>query len=307
MRCLFVVPAAIIALAYMALPAQSMTFKIAQDLDEKISVIIGEGRIEQGDAERLEKIVPLANRDKFGNIPIYLNSLGGEVGAAFEIVGVMDREEFSALVPSGARCASACASIVYISARFHQVLGTGALGIHTCYRRDKNSGTPEPDSFCNEVIAQSAVQHGTSHGAVQMWQENTAPEDMAWIGQDVACQYGLCGPPGFSGTLAIPSFDCKTAKLPSEKAICSNKRLARHEADLSKSYHELLQKMPEADKEALRIGQRAWLKYRDSCAGDAIESCLLQRMNARWSQILEMDNQLFLQSLKLRKESNVTP
>jgi len=301
MRCLFVVPAAIMALAYMALPAQSMTFKIEWSSGAKINLIIAEGSIEQGDAERLEKIIPLAGRDQFGNIPIYLNSLGGEVDAAFDIVRVMDREEFSALVPSGASCASACASIVYISARFHQVLGTGALGIHSCYRRDKNSGTPEPDSFCNEVIVENAVQHGTSWGALHGWQTDIGPESVVWIGQEVACKYGLCGPPGFSGTLAIPSFDCKTAKLPSEKAICSNKRLARHEADLSKSYHELLQKLPWQDEEALRIRQHTWLKYRESC--EANESCLLQRMDARWSEILKMNTQLLFQSL--RKEPNV--
>jgi hypothetical protein len=145
--------------------ASAMEFRIDRnDVDEEITV--GDGPIVDGDAGRLEAIIPKVGRDQYGNIPLYLNSPGGAVDAAFALVEVMDRYEFSALVPSGARCASACASIVYISARFHQVVGTGLLGIHTCYVRN----TLEPSAFCNDKIAKNAIAHGTSYGAVNMWQ-----------------------------------------------------------------------------------------------------------------------------------------
>lgn len=127
--------------------AEAMTFRIQWAEESKINLIIGEGPIEHGDAERLEKVIPLADRDRYGNIRLYLNSPGGSVKAAFEIVKVMDREEFSAIVGSGSRCASACASIVYISARFHLVVGTGLIGIHSCYSVNKKSGAPEPSTF----------------------------------------------------------------------------------------------------------------------------------------------------------------
>jgi hypothetical protein len=169
----------------------------------------------------------------------------------------MDREEFSAYVRSGGRCASACASVVYIFARHHLVLGTGLLGIHTCYTVSDKSGPPEPSSFCNEIIAQNAVNHATSYGAIQMWQRDTGPSEMAWIGQDVTCKYGLCGPPGFDDTIAVPSYNCAAAKLPSEIAICSNKRLARHEASLSNFFLQTLKAMAGTDKEAFRAEQRA--------------------------------------------------
>jgi uncharacterized protein YecT (DUF1311 family) len=264
----------------------AMTFRTIENPEDKTVVILGDGPIEHGDAERLEKVIPLAGRDQYGNIVLYLNSPGGSVEAAFDIVKVMDREEFSALVSSGSRCASACASVVYISARFHLVLGTGLLGIHTCYFENRSDGAREPSSFCNELIAQNAVKHGTSYGAIQMWQRHTAPDQMAWIGQDVACEYGLCGPPGFDRTLAVPSFDCKTAKLQSELAICANKRLARHEASLSKYYFQAIQSMPPDERERFRAEQRAWLRYRDSCPGDRVEACLLERMQARWDQVI---------------------
>jgi uncharacterized protein YecT (DUF1311 family) len=199
----------------------------------------------------------------------------------------MDRHEFSALVSSNAECASACASIVYISARFHQVVGTGRLGFHTCYTRGTSTDTPEPSSFCNDIIAENAYKHGTSQGAVNMLQRKYGPETMAWLEQDVACKYGLCGPPGFDNTLAIPSFDCRTAKLESEIAICSNKRLARQEASISKWYFETMRYLPSSgEREKLRAEQRAWLKYRDSCKGPDVADCLLIRMTERYNEIL---------------------
>jgi hypothetical protein len=206
----------------------AMEFHIEFNPEEKIGVIVGEGAIIAGDATRLEAMLGKAGRDEYGNIVLYLDSPGGSVAAAFEMVKIMDREEFSALVASGSICASACASIVYISARFHQILGSGKLGIHTCYYT--KNGPPEPAPFCNEQIAKNAYEHGTSYGAVNMWQKSYGAESMAWIGRDVACKFGLCGPPGFDATRAVPSFDCKLAKRPSELAICSNKgwRGTRH-------------------------------------------------------------------------------
>jgi hypothetical protein len=54
--------------------AEAMTFRIERNSEEKINVIIGDGPIEDGDAQRLERIIPHADRDRYGNIPLYLNS-----------------------------------------------------------------------------------------------------------------------------------------------------------------------------------------------------------------------------------------
>ena len=148
--------------------------------------------------------------------------------------------------------------------------------------------TPEPSAFCNKKIAENAIDHGTSYSAVNMWQREYGPDSMAWIGQDVACKYGLCGPPGFDDTPAIPSFDCGTAKQESEIAICSNKRLARHEASLAKIYFETLKSLPQNEMEEFRAQQRAWLKYRDSCKGSDMTSCLLTRMENRYTEIMKL-------------------
>lgn len=265
----------------------AMEFRIEIDPEEHISVVIGEGTIIEGDAARLENVIKQADRDRYGNIVLYLNSPGGSVAAAFGMVEVMDREEFTALVSSNAICASACASVVYVSARFHQIIGTGKLGIHSCYIKNNPADKLEPSTFCNDQIAQNAINHGTSYGAVNMWQREYGPETMAWIDKDVACQFGLCGPPGFDDTPATPSFDCRSAKQSSELAICSNKRLARHEASLAKMYFKTITNMPVQEAKRFRAEQRAWLKFRDTCQGPRVEFCLLDRMSSRRKEIVE--------------------
>jgi uncharacterized protein len=121
-----------------------------------------------------------------------------------------------------------------------------------------------------------------------MWQREYGPDSMAWIGHDVACKYGLCGPPGFDDTPAIPAFDCRTAKQESEIAICSNKRLARHEASLAKVYFKTLKGLPQDEKDKFRAQQRVWLKYRESCKGSDVTSCLLSRIDDRYAEILQL-------------------
>jgi hypothetical protein len=170
--------------------ASAMQFWVAPN-----GAIVAEKEIVDGDAERLEQIIPkITKRDNYENIPMFLNSPGGYVKAAMEMVKVMDKYHMTAIVGPGAVCASACASILYISADFHIVIGTGTLGFHTCYLQRKDDAKI-PDSFCNELTAQNAADHGTSYGAVHMWMTDPHPSHVAWIGAEVACKFGLCGPP----------------------------------------------------------------------------------------------------------------
>ena len=98
---------------------------------EKFNAVLAVGPIEKGDAEKFEKVIPLAGRDMFGNIALVINSPGGSVEEAFKIVEIMDREEVSVYVPG--TCASACRSIIYLSGRFHIVLDKGSIGFHPCF------------------------------------------------------------------------------------------------------------------------------------------------------------------------------
>jgi uncharacterized protein YecT (DUF1311 family) len=268
---------------FLTVASQAMEFHLEHENGS--NVIVADGEIIAGDPGRLQAAAAKAGRDKFGNIRMYLNSPGGSLAAAFGMVEVMDREEFTALVTGDLKCASACASIVYLSARMHLVTDNGMLGLHTCY----SSLDKEPLDLCNRLIAENAVKHGTSYGAVNMWQSTYRPESMAWLGADVACKFGLCGPPGVDETEARPSFDCRRVQKPSESAICASGRLSRHEASLANLYTKLIQNSPADERERLRAEQRAWLKYRDSCDGIEIESCLLQRIDLRYQELLSQE------------------
>jgi uncharacterized protein YecT (DUF1311 family) len=264
--------------------AQGMDFDVRPY--EGRRTIFGDGPIVDGDADRLATAISRADRDQFGNIPIFLNSPGGSVAAALELVKLMDRVEFSPLVGSGAECASACASIVYISARYHLVIGSGRIGLHTCYAKDASGRAPEPSAFCNEAIRENAVRHGTSYSAIRMW-DDYAPGEMAWFDARIACEIGLCGPPGFDRVLAFPSFDCRKAMLESEKRICSDKRLARHEASMAKTYAEALAAAGSAEEKGrLREAQRKWLATRDNCDEPGLIDCLLQALDNRQQALL---------------------
>jgi hypothetical protein len=282
--------------------AHSMEFSIRPHEGRKI--IIADGSIQNGDAEKLAATIPLADRDQYGNIPMYLNSPGGSVGAAFELVKLMDLHEFSALVGSEAICASACASIVFISARYHLVIGSGRIGLHTCYSKGSGSSAPEPSAFCNEEIRENAVRHGTSYSAIRMW-DDYAPGDMAWFDAETACRIGLCGPPGFDHVLAVPSFDCRRAKLESEKLICADKRLSRHEASMAKVYAKAIAIGSSNEKAKLRQAQRDWLSIRDQCREPKAAECILRAIDDRreilWNYVIQNRRRLVEIGLKARK------
>jgi uncharacterized protein YecT (DUF1311 family) len=266
--------------------ARSMDFHTVYNSQDKIRVIIGKGEIVDGDVERLRQTIPSADRDAIGNIALYLDSPGGSVKTAFEMVELMDKEEFSVMVGSNMVCLSACSSILYLSGRFHIVLGSGIIGFHTCYIR-KGDAVPEPSALCNKAIVDNAFQHGTSVGAIRGYIEETSAYEMVSIGADVACSYGLCGPPGFEEIYAIPSFNCAKAEKASEIAICADKQLARHEATISKSYSRISAALPKQHKSQFRALQAKWLAVRDACSGLSVKSCLLDTMRARENELSE--------------------
>nr|WP_318290070.1 ATP-dependent Clp protease proteolytic subunit [Paraburkholderia sp. BL8N3] len=138
--------------------APGMDFKIYYQPQLELKMVIGEGRIEEGDAEKFLAFAKMADRDHEGLIALVLNSPGGSVEAAFRVVDAMDKVRVYTTVPDSARCASACASILFASGERRSVVGTGQLGFHSCYRRDGRTYTE--DSLCNEIISANAMQRG---------------------------------------------------------------------------------------------------------------------------------------------------
>lgn len=173
-------------------PALGMEFRIYFQPELKQRVVIGEGPITDGDDVRFLAAVKNADRDSKGHITLVLNSLGGSVQAAFRLVRAMDEVKVYAVVPDNTLCASACASIVYVSAERHLVIGTGRLGFHTCYAGQAQRN--DPSAVCNEIIAKNAVSRGTSYASVDLFTQDFGPTKMAWLDKRLACQIGLCRP-----------------------------------------------------------------------------------------------------------------
>ena len=105
--------------------AAGMDFRIYYQPQLSQKMVIGEGKIQDGDAARFQSVARLADRDDEGLVTLVLNSPGGNVEAAFRLVDAMDKVRVYTAVPDHARCASACASIVFASGERRSVVGSG--------------------------------------------------------------------------------------------------------------------------------------------------------------------------------------
>ncbi|WP_455181523.1 lysozyme inhibitor LprI family protein [Azospirillum palustre] len=81
---------------------------------------------------------------------------------------------------------------------------------------------------------------------------------------------------------AEPSFDCKAASTPVEKAICADPKLADADREIADLYKVLQDLSAAADRDRLRTEQRSWLAQRNQCATAATPgSCLGPVLDAR--------------------------
>lgn len=153
-------------------------------------VIVLSGPIEAGDAQRFAQIVGKA--DVFPHrVPVLLlDSPGGSVRSALELSDEMDLRPVHTVVPNGASCASACASVVFVAGRYRTVEHFGRLGQHSC------SAGGVADQRCNEVLARHAANHGVSAGSVAAFVTYTPPDDIQWFSREDADGWGLTKYPG---------------------------------------------------------------------------------------------------------------
>jgi uncharacterized protein YecT (DUF1311 family) len=261
-----------------------MDFKIYYQPELALKVVIGEGEIQDGDAEKFLAFARTADRDDEGLVTLILDSPGGNVEAAFRIVDAMDRVHVYTAVPDDARCASACASILFASGERRSVIGSGLLGFHSCYRRD--GGTYAKDSLCNEIIAANAMRRGISHAGINRFVKQYGAQDMAWVGHDVACKslQGLCKPGLLeiqAGTKValIRSLECSKLISIQAQLVCGDAELTRMDKKLTEIYSQKMKASANTNKMRLRAAQRAWLRNsRNACTDKA---CLLRSYQLR--------------------------
>ncbi|MCP3712985.1 ATP-dependent Clp protease proteolytic subunit [Paraburkholderia sp. CNPSo 3274] len=268
----------------------AMEFKIYYQPDLKLKMVIGKGKIQSGDAEGFLAAASLADRDSEGLVPLVLDSPGGNVEAAFRVVDAMDQVRVYTIVPDDARCASACASILFASGERRSVMGTGQLGFHSCYRRA--GSTYAEDSLCNEIIAANAMQRGVSHAGINRFVKQYGAAEMAWVGRNIACTllHGLCRPglletqPATKAALTR-SFNCSELISAQAQLVCGDSQLASIDKTMAEVFNQKLK--VSTNKGRLRAEQRAWLRNSRNACGD--KACLLKSYQLRVAELKRRD------------------
>jgi hypothetical protein len=193
------VAAALLLLAVLVLPASAMSFQLLQS-GKGQRAVLASGEIDPGDAAGLLAALNLATRSRNGTKQLLLDSPGGHVDEAFAMADVMDQVGVSTVVPARAMCASACASVLFVSGKYRTLQPGGALVIHSCF--DERDGAVMTD--CNALIAEHA-QHEGSSGAMMMALQQVAGTHavLVFTVGGAAC-FGLTRAPGTSARHVAP-------------------------------------------------------------------------------------------------------
>lgn len=170
--------------------AEAMTFSTVTRADG-LRIVLAEGSVGDGDAERLRVALRSADRDHAGFKVMALDSPGGAIVEAFAMVDVMDREKVATVVRPGATCASACAQVLFLSGGHRTIEGDGRLGLHACH----TAADRRRSVACNELIAQNAMARGTPYGSIMVFLHLTGPTQMRWVGREEAHYLGFTRKP----------------------------------------------------------------------------------------------------------------
>jgi hypothetical protein len=162
------------------------------------------GAIEPGDSTTFAAAISQVRPSAHGLPIVLLDSPGGHVETAMAISRVMDENPVHTIIPFGGRCASACASILFIAGNWRTIEEGGLMGQHSC------SIFGVANDACNERLAQHAVEHGVAHGAVAAFVTYIPPDDIGWLDRTSADCWSITRYPfeskGFFGR-SHPCFD----------------------------------------------------------------------------------------------------
>ena len=153
---------------------------------------MAQGDIERGDARRLAKALERADPDRHGTRQLYLESDGGLVSEALKMADVMREVGVTTIVRDGKVCASACASVLFVSGRYRTVERGGMLAIHSCF--DVRNGRAA--SRCNAIISAHAETVGVSGFAMMALQEAAGSGGVIMFDTEDAACFGFTLKPG---------------------------------------------------------------------------------------------------------------
>ena len=163
---------------YLAKPIAAAEVETTIWRDHRVLSLTGE--IDSGTADRVLELSSAIAPLPHGHPVVLLNSNGGSVSEALAIASILSSRDYHTVVPNGSSCASACASIVFVSGALRTIETKGALGQHSCSRNGI------PDQACNDLLAQHAMKHGVSHGSVAAFVTYSRPDEMVWFSREDA-------------------------------------------------------------------------------------------------------------------------
>lgn len=164
-------------------PAGALEFETRDWSGHRVLHVTGD--IQEGDAAQFSKHLASAPSLPHGLPVVLLDSGGGSVAEALQISDLFRAKPVHTVIPDGAMCASACASILFVAGTLRTVEQGGLLGQHSC------SSLGVQNDACNEVIANHAISHGVSHGSIAAFVTYAPPEDMIWFSRQDADCWGI--------------------------------------------------------------------------------------------------------------------
>ncbi len=82
-----------------------------------------------------------------------------------------------------------------------------------------------------------------------------------------------------------PSFNCRYARSRSERAVCSNERLAAKDRAMSSLFYSALADADPRTRAVLRRTRDRFLAYREGCNSD---TCIAQAYDGRMDEIRDI-------------------
>ena len=92
--------------------------------------------------------------------------------------------------------------------------------------------------------------------------------------------------PPLQAAPVAPSFDCRADTNAVERAICGDPALSARDRLLSETYYRLADRLPQAERTAMRDQQRDWIRRRNAC-GNLVQ-CIAQTYDQRIAQLQTM-------------------
>jgi hypothetical protein len=167
-------------LSTIVFPAHAMTYSFHKLSAHEI-VIDASGRIEQGELLALQRFMNNYIPQGLVVRGISLNSRGGEINDAADLVKYVKKEGWNTSIPAGGVCASACV-MVWSSGAEKSALYPFWVGVHQSFddyaNKDgtlSNTGTQEMDGV---LRANGAPEH------VLEMQQTTPPSSVYWLTDD---------------------------------------------------------------------------------------------------------------------------